>query len=118
MLDAVDLKEPTCENFSPIKTYHDAMDRIMCSVPTSEYYLNECTACPGTSALKDQCISRVEFQTWQQTARSTLRTEITDAYDFAEQICERLHNLEPHSSTAKKQSYFLSFVISLKTMPL
>ena len=72
MLDAVDLKEPTCENFSPIKTYHDAMNRIMCSVPTSECYLNECTACPGTSALKDfitsvladQYINRVEFQTW------------------------------------------------------
>ena len=54
------------------------MNRIMCSVPTSECYLNECTACPGTSALKDfitsvladQCISRVEFQTCQQTDRS------------------------------------------------
>ena len=69
MLDAVDLKEPTCENFSPIQTYHDATYRIMCSVLTSECYLNECTACPGTSALKDfitsvladQCINRVEF---------------------------------------------------------
>ena len=92
MLDAVDLKEPTCKNFSPIKTYHDAMNRILCSVPTSECYLNGCTASPGTSALKDlitsvladQCINRVEFQTWQQTDRSTLRTEITDAEDFAE----------------------------------
>ena len=72
MLDAVDLKEPTCENFFPIKTYHDAMNRIMCSVPTSECYLNECTACPATNALKDfitsvladQSINRVEFQTW------------------------------------------------------
>ena len=80
MLDAVDLKEPTCENFSPIKTYHDD---------------HECTACPGTSALQDfitsvladQCINRVEFQTWQQTDRSTLRTEIIDAEDFAEKIC-------------------------------
>ena len=53
MLDALDLKVPTCENLSPIKTYHDAMNRIMCSIPTSECYLNECTACPGTSALKD-----------------------------------------------------------------
>ena len=64
----------------------------MCSVPTSECNLNECTACPGTSALMDfitsviadQCISRVEFQTWQQTDRSTIRTEIIDAEDFAE----------------------------------
>ena len=114
MLDAADLKEPTCENFSPIETYHDAMNRIMCSVPSSECYLNECTACLGTSALKDfvtsvleeQCINRVEFQTWQQTDRSTLRTEITDAEDFAEQICERLLELKPHSFTAKQQSYF------------
>ena len=44
MLDAVNLKEPTCENFPPIKTYHDAMNRIMCSVPTSECYLNECVS--------------------------------------------------------------------------
>ena len=73
MLDAVDLEEPTCENFSPIKTYHDTMNRIMCSVTTSECYLNECTSFPGTSTLKDfitsvladQCINRVEFQTWQ-----------------------------------------------------
>ena len=41
MLDAVDLKEPTRENLSPLKTYDDAMNRIMCSVPTSECYLNE-----------------------------------------------------------------------------
>ena len=34
MLDAADLKGPTCENVSPIRTYHDAMNRIMCSVPT------------------------------------------------------------------------------------
>ena len=53
MLDAVDFKEPTCENLSPIKTYYDAMNRIMCGVPTSECFLNECAACPGTSALKD-----------------------------------------------------------------
>ena len=59
MPDAVDLKEPTCGNFSLIKTYHDAMNRIMCRlcVPTSECYLNECTACPGTSALKDYITS-------------------------------------------------------------
>ena len=109
MPDAVDLKEPTCEHFSPIKAYHDAMNRIMCSVPTSECYLNECTACPGTSALKDfitsvladQCIYRVEFQTWQQTDRSTLRTEITDAEDFADKIFGRLLKLKLHSFTAK-----------------
>ena len=44
--------------------------------------------------------------TWQQTDRSTLRTEITDAEDYAEQICERLLKLKPHSFTAKQQSYF------------
>ena len=71
-------------------------------------------ACPSTSALKDfitsvladQCINRAEFQTWQQTDRSTLREEITDAKDFAEQICERLLKLELHSFTAKQHLYF------------
>ena len=33
---------------------------IMCSVPTSECYLNECTACHGTSALKDFITSVLE----------------------------------------------------------
>ena len=69
MLDAVDLKEPSCENFYPIMNYHDAMNSIMCSVPTSECSLNKCTACPGTSALKnfitsiltDQCIKGVHL---------------------------------------------------------
>ena len=55
-----------------------------------------------TSVLADQCINRVEFQTWQQTGRSTLSTEITDAEDFAEQICERLLKLKPHFFTAKQ----------------
>ena len=59
-----------------------------------------------TSVLADQCINRAECQTWQQTDRSTLRTEITDAEDFAEQIRERLLKLKPHSFTAKQQSYF------------
>ena len=58
-----------------------------------------------TSVIADQCSNRVEFQAWQQTDRSTLRTEITDAEDVAEQICERLLELKPHSFTAKKQSY-------------
>ena len=39
ILDAVDLKEPTCKYFSPIKTYHDAMNRIMCSTHFVVFFL-------------------------------------------------------------------------------
>ena len=84
-LDTVNLKEFYSALIdAPVKTQYNAIKEIVCSDPTPQCYLDECSACPDTIALKDfitsvltdQCIDRIEFQSWQQTDRSALSTEI------------------------------------------
>lgn len=112
------VQEVTRDTDFSIVTYHDAFKKIMCSNPTSECYLDKCESCPSTDALKDflqsvlvdHYIDRIKYQYWQQTDRSTLRTEISDAEYFTEELRERLVKLKFHSIIAKKQSSFLKYL--------
>lgn len=118
MLDGLNLREITKDSDFPMIDYHDALNKIVCTDATPECYLNECSSCPGTnelndflkSILADQCIDRIEYQIWQQTDRSTLRTEISDADDFVDIFCECLLKLKSHSFIAKEQSSFCKYV--------
>lgn len=114
----MNIQELTRGTDCPIVTYHDAFKMIVCRNPTLEYFLDECTKCLSTDALKDflksvfadQFIERIEYQCWQQTDRSILRTEITDAVDFAEELCECLFKLKSHSFIDDEQSSFLKYL--------
>lgn len=118
MLDAVNIEKVTHDTDFPIVTYHDAFKKIICNNPTPECYLDKCESCLCTDALKDflksvladHDIDRIEYQCWQQTDRSTLRTEISDAEDFVEELCERQMKLKSHSFIAKQQSSFLKYL--------
>ena len=100
MLNVINLKESYSARIdAPIKTHYGAIMKIVCGDLTPVCYLYKCSACPGTSALKDfitsvlsdQCIGGIEFQIWQQTDRGTLRTEIMDAEVYAERLCYYFH---------------------------
>lgn len=50
----------------------------------------------------------MEFQVWQHTDRSTLKTEVADTDDFIEQLCNLLQKLKPHDFISKMQTSYMT----------
>ena len=105
IFDVVKLKEVNHDAMCSILTHHDAIKKIMCSSPSPECHLDECTSCLSIDAFEDflksvfadHSINRIDYQRWQLTNRSTLLTEITYAEDFAEELVEYLCKLKSSS---------------------
>lgn len=118
MLDAINIEKLTCQSNHPIVSHRDAIKMVVCEEPTSECFLDHCSSCPGSDSLQSLLVSvldgngidRVEYQIWQQTDRSTLRTEVLDSEDFVEDLCNRILKLKMHSFIAKQQSAHLKFL--------
>ncbi|KYM96890.1 hypothetical protein ALC62_12427 [Cyphomyrmex costatus] len=120
MIDAINLQAITKDTDLPLKSYSDCLQEITCKNPTSSCHLGKCELCPDGESLKNHLLSilheryidRIEFQVWQHTDRSTLKTEIVDNEEFIEQLCRLLFKLKPHDFISKMQS---SYVNELKT---
>ena len=68
-----------------------------------------------TSLFDSNNIDTVTYQVWQQTDRSSLKTEVADSDDFVEELCNKLQNLKPHAFYVKQKALFLKHLkISLK----
>lgn len=119
MLDAINCEKITRNSTLPLKSYRECLQQITCSIPTPTCRLGLCDSCPSEEHLKDEFISvlnanfieKVEFQVWQHTDRSTLKTEVSDTEDFIEQLCNLLQKLKPHDFISKMQT---SYVTELK----
>lgn len=60
-----------------------------------------------TEVFDENYISEVQFQVWQQTDRSMLKTEVANGDDFIQELCDRMVNLKSHDYYAKQQSAFM-----------
>lgn len=118
MLDAINIDKLTCNSDHPIKDHHDAIKLILCENPDPKCFLDNCSSCPGidnlrshlSSVLEDNYIDRIEYQIWQQTDRSALRTEVADVEDFLDELCTRMSKLKSHSFVAREQSAYLKYI--------
>jgi len=114
MLDAIDIEKLSSRSEYRIADYRDAITMIVCDSPNADCFLNLCLSCPGKDRLKshlsaileDNNIENIKYQVWQQTDRSTLRTEVSESEVFVEELCNRILALKPHSFIAKEQSVF------------
>ncbi|KAJ8671423.1 hypothetical protein QAD02_002682 [Eretmocerus hayati] len=116
MLDAINLDKLTENDQSPIYTYRDCLKMMMCENPTTDCHLIQCVKCSEIthfgekifSILTNNSIETVQYSLWTATDRATLRTVTTSTADFADELCEKLQILRPHSFIAKQQSNFLA----------
>ena len=80
--------------------------------------MNECTACPGISKLRDDIttlldenlIEIITFKQWISVDRSTLETYTKPVDEFVDMFCEKLELLRPHSFIAAQQASFTAAV--------
>lgn len=69
MLDAINLKQLTKNASTPLSNYKDCIEKMVCSNPTSDYYINKCNKCPGTlkiislirKLLEDSSITDIKY---------------------------------------------------------
>lgn len=116
MLDAIHLQAITKDTSLFLKSYHDCLQEITCRNPTSSCHLGKCELCPDGESLKNHLrevlrehyVERIEFQVWQHTDRSTLKTEIAEIDEFIEELCRLLFKLKPHDFISKLQSSYVN----------
>ena len=106
---------PTDNNITV--TYHDLMEKMVCSVESKMCMIHRCPACPGTdgllSYLESLCNSHaqdeiVHFKQWLTVDRTTLQDCSKQIDEFIEHLVEKCDNLTSHHFIAKHQSKYLS----------
>ncbi|KAJ8676863.1 hypothetical protein QAD02_012650 [Eretmocerus hayati] len=91
---------------------------MICKNPTTDCHLLQCTKCLDVTHFEENIleiltsnfIESVQYGLWTATDRVTLRAVMTSTTDSADELCERLQILRPHSFIAKQQSNFLATI--------
>lgn len=98
-----------------LENYNDCLRIIMCSIPTSQCYLGECSHCPRTEVLRefsiqimeDHAIDNVIYSQWIAIPRTSLEKFYHCSSEFVDNFCEKITALLPHDFIAKQQAAFL-----------
>lgn len=101
---------------TPVTTYKDLTNSIICYNPTEKCYFRECTLCPDTDNMKflfedafeQNSIEHVTYKKWVQVDnKCVLETLTKSTGDFIDSLFDSLPKLIKHSFIATKQSAYL-----------
>lgn len=117
MIDAADISALTVNTEHHLKKYQDLIDFTICNNPTADCHLGECDQCPGADRLASHLqnvfdqkgIDRIEFYSWTETDRATMKVNVLSSDDFVSDLCERIGKLKIHAFVAQKQSEYLDY---------
>ena len=103
MIAALPLKE--------MVTYHDLLEKIVCSIDSKLCMLHQCDECPGTYGLQQYLKSKpedailqdevVNFKYWISTDRTTLEERTKHITEFMEILIQEIDQLTIHHYIAK-----------------
>ena len=95
-------------------TYHDLLDKLVCSTDQSICMLHRCENCPGSSELESYIynnmtdeVDNVTFKQWVTTDRSTLVDQTMTRGEYGELLVEKINKLSVHHFIAKNQRAYL-----------
>ena len=100
-------------------TYHELMEKLVCSVDSKICMLHRCPSCPGSESLfhflyeackldkvSDEAL--INYKQWVTTDRTTLQDCSKTVIEFIKAIIDKINTLTSHHFIPKHQSRFLS----------
>lgn len=98
-----------------INNYDDCLNMLMCPNPETNCHFRTCTKCPGIEQIREffvrlfdeNDIETITIKQWVSKPRTTLETQIQNASDFVDELCDKAACLQRHAFIAKQQSQYL-----------
>ena len=112
MIEGTKLPQLTAKSKTPINTYHDCFNYVLCKFTNKACWLGHCPLCPPKDELHNFLTSifeatgqtEVTYTQWVSTDRSEIRTITEPTNEFINKFCDKLLLLRKHSFVSKKQS--------------
>lgn len=100
-------------------TYHELMEKLVCSVESKLCMIHRCPSCPGALVLASflEAVCKIDdfnagevlkYKQWVTTDRTTLQDCCMTLEEFVETLVERVDKLTSRHFTAKHQSQYLA----------
>lgn len=115
MIDGAGLSKLTADSLK-LATYKDSLSRIICNIPTTNCFLQQCVECPGCDILIEQLrdlfqenmIDQIIYRQWVTVDRTSLETLQSSTEEYLDKLADKLRRLLTHAYIAKEQSTFFN----------
>jgi len=116
LIDGANLKSITADSQEPISNYHNCVNRMLCTVQSTNCFLGLCNECPGVTNIieqleknfEDKLIETVNYKQWITSERTSLQTLISSVDEYLESLSSGLNKLLLHSFLVNKQREFMN----------